>query len=205
MNLMCAASGSMISNQYASKESYQNVQPWFLTLKEQGLKPFSITMDGHLKVIEAIKSVWPQAKIQRCLYHIQRQGLQWLRTYPKTEAGRELRILLSKLTSIKSFKERDAWNSVYTSWLERYSSFVKSLPRTSVAFVDLKRTMNLINNALPNMFHYLKDRRIPATTNLLESFYSRLKADYQRHRGMSKQHKLAYLKWYCYFKNSNTF
>ena len=205
MNLMCADTQTMISTKYAAKESYPNTYPWFLELKEQGLNLLSITMDGHLKVIDAIKSVWPKAKIQRCLYHIQRQGLQWLRTYPKTQAGRELRILLSKLTSIKSFKERDIWDNAYRIWLERYSNFVKSLPRTSVAFIDLKRTMGLINNALPDMPHYLKDPKIPATTNLLESFYSRLKADYQRHRGMSKQHKVAYLKWYCHFKNSNTF
>jgi len=162
-------------------------------------------MDGQLKVIEAIRSVWPKAKIQRCLYHIQRQGLQWLRTYPKTEAGKELRLILSQVTGINSLKERNDWVDAYKTWQKNYSDFVKSLPRTSVAFVDLKRAMGLINHALPDMFHYLKDRRIPATTNSLESFYSRLKSDYQRHRGMSHKHKLAYLKWYCCFKNSNTF
>lgn len=205
MNVMCANTQLMLSTKYAPKESYVNTQPWFSDLKERGLNPISITMDGHLKVIEAIKSIWPKTKIQRCLYHIQRQGLMWLRTYPKTKAGFELRILLSKLTSIKSFKEQDAWVSTYQAWQERHSSFVQSLPRTTIAFIDLKRTMGLINNALPDMFHYLKDQRTPATTNLLESFYSRLKADYRRHRGMSQDHKLSYLKWYCYFKNSNTF
>ena len=34
MNLMCANTQRMISNQYSSKESYQNTQPWFLNLKE---------------------------------------------------------------------------------------------------------------------------------------------------------------------------
>jgi hypothetical protein len=29
-----------------------------------------------------------------------------------------------------------------------------------------------------------------------------LKMDYCRHRGMSKAHQIAYLKWYCYLKNA---
>jgi len=61
--------------------------------------------------------------------------------------------------------------------------------------------MGLINNALPNMFHYLTDQNIAYTTNLLESFYSRLKADFYRHRGLSEAHKINYLHWYCYLKN----
>ena len=59
----------------------------------------------------------------------------------------------------------------------------------------------LIKNALPDMFHYLKDPGIPHTVNLLEGFYSRLKQDYRRHRGLTQANKLHYLSWYCYFKN----
>lgn len=81
--------------------------------------------------------------------------------------------------------------------------FVRSLPLSNIAFKDLKRTMVLLNNALPYMFYYLKEPNIPATTNVLEGFYSRLKADYRRHRGLSQKHKIHYLKWYCFFKNNN--
>ena len=204
MNLMDVDSQRTIANQYAKNESYQTVHPWLEGLKQQGLTPFSVTMDGHLKVIEAIKTVWPNITIQRCLYHIQRQGLMWLRTYPKTEAGKRLRFILSELTAIRSLSDRDQWIRNYKAWQVQYESFVKSLLSVSAAFQDLKKTMSLINNALPDMFHYLKDQKIPSTTNLLESFYSRLKADYQRHRGMSSIHKIAYLQWYCYFKNINT-
>jgi len=62
-------------------------------------------------------------------------------------------------------------------------SFIKTLPKTSVANTDLKRTISLINNALPNMFHYLKDQNIAPTTNLLENLYSQLKHQYCNHRG----------------------
>ncbi|GAJ02672.1 unnamed protein product, partial [marine sediment metagenome] len=53
--------------------------------------------------------VWPKARVQRCLYHIQREGMRWLRTYPKTLAGRQLRSILRTLCSIKSVKEQNAF------------------------------------------------------------------------------------------------
>ena len=152
--------------------------------------------------------VWPSIAIQRCLYHIQRQGLSWLRTYPKTEAGKALRALLSSLMNIKTRHDKTMFMQNYDNWLNRYRAFIKILPRNSVANIDLKRTMALINNALPNMFHYLKDRDIASTTNLLENFYSQLKHHYRSHRGLIEQHKISYLKWFCYLKsckNNNTF
>lgn len=209
MILMDALTQKIIFNAWVDKESYVHLYPLLGRLKAQGLNPRFATMDGHLKVMQAFRETWPDLTIQRCLYHIQRQGLSWLRTYPKTEAGRQLRLLLLKLIPIQSFKERSRFLDAYQGWLLQYQGFVKSLPPTSVAFKDLKRTLALIQNALPDMFHYLRDSLIEPTTNKLESFYSRLKADIRRHRGLSPRHKKAYLRWYCYYKNQkrniNTF
>lgn len=198
---MSAQGQKIISNIYAKKEGYKTVYTWFHSLNERGLSPRCITMDGEQGVMSAIQEIWPETKIQRCLYHIQSQGMSWLRTYPKTEAGRDLRYLLSTLCSIQTVKERDLFIQRFYQWLEYSYDFVQSLPKDQVAFKDLKRTVSLINNALPNMFHYLDDPNIHKTNNALEGFYSRLKSDYRRHRGLSKQHKIQYLKWYCYYKN----
>ncbi len=205
ISLMDAKKGNIISTIYAKKEGFQSVYPWFRKLKKQGLKPHYITMDGERSVTRAISMVWPKARVQRCLYHIQREGMRWLRTYPKTLAGRQLRSILRTLCSIKSVKEQNAFISSYKTWISKYRKFIKSLPVSNVAFKDLKRTIVLINNALPDMFYYLKDPDVPPTTNTIESFYSRVKADYRRHRGLTQMHKIHYLKWYCYLKNSNTF
>ena len=201
ISLMDAVGQRIISHIYTKKEGYKNVYPWFSELKEQGLNPSYITMDGERSVIRAIHNIWPQTKIQRCLYHIQREGMRWLRTYPKTQAGKDMRRLLKTLCRINSLKERDAFITSYAIWLGEYRDFVLSLPRTKVAYKDLRRTMTLIYNALPDMFHYLSDKNIHKTTNTLESFYSRLKADYRKHRGLTEKHKISYLSWYCYFYN----
>ena len=78
-----------------------------------------------------------------------------------------------------------------------------SLPRINIAFKDLQRTIVLITNAIPDMFYYLKDNQVHPTTNALESFHSRLKSDYQRHRGLIEENKIKYLDWYCYLKNQS--
>jgi hypothetical protein len=203
MNLMDATNQKIIASIYVQKESFKDAYPWFLHLKYQGFNPRFITTDGEQSILRAMKLVWPQARLQRCLYHIQHEGMRWLRTYPKTEAGKVLRTILSKLSSIKTSAERDEFIFQFQSWIHKYKNDVLSLPRTQVAFKDLNRTMVLINNALSDMFYFLEDPKIHPTTNALEGFHSRLKADYQRHRGLSKKHKLRYFKWYCYFENTN--
>ena len=97
--------------------------------------------------------------------------------------------------------ERDTFLQEYRHWVDKYRDYVFSLPRTTVASNDLKRTMVLLNNALPDMFHYLEDRHVHATTNVLEGFRSQLKSYYRRHRGLTKERRIQYIHWYCYFNN----
>lgn len=201
LNLMDTIDQRIVSHIYVKKESFLEAYPWFSNLKRQGLNPAYITTDGEQSTLRALNRVWPRAKLQRCLYHIQREGMRWLRTYPKTEAGKELPKLLSTLCNIKTVKERDLFIQSYCLWFTQYHEFIASLPKSIIAFKDLQRTIVLINNALPDMFYYLYDAKICSTTNALEGFHSRLKTDYQRHRGLSKQHKINYIHWYCYLKN----
>jgi len=198
---MDAITQKIISHIWEVKEGYKTTVAWFSALRDQHLEPLYFIMDGERSVIRAIREVWPQVKIQRCLYHIQHEGMRWLRSTPKTEAGTLLRGLLNTLCGIRTREERDLFLRAYDSWTVRYRDEVLALPRDQVAYKDLKRTMNLINNAIPDMFHFLDDPQVPNTTNTLESFYSRLKPDYWSHRGLSAHHRIPYLSWYCYFKN----
>lgn len=203
LNLMDATNQQILAHRYVQKESFKEAYPWFLGLRTEGLNPLFITTDGEQSILRAMRLVWPQTQLQRCLYHLQHEGMRWLRSNPKIEAGKELRSLLSGLCCIKTIQERDTFLQAYHSWVSRYREFVLSLPKSTVAYKDLKRTMNLINRALPAMFCYLKNPQVHSTTNALEGFHSRLKADYQRHRGLSKEHRLGYIHWYCYYENQS--
>ncbi len=201
LNLMNGIDQKIIAHRYVKKESFKEAYPWFASLQQQGLNPRFITTDGERSIMRALRLVWPEVIFQRCLYHIQHEGMRWLRTYPKTEAGRELRALLSQLSRIRNIAERDAFVKRYQEWLNAYHAYIRSLSHTTIAHKDLQRTMALINHALPEMFHFLEDPSVYSTTNPLEGFHSRLKADYQRHRGLSKNHRIQYIHWYCYFEN----
>jgi len=199
LNIMNATNKKIIAHTYVQKENFKDSYDWFIMLKHQGLNPAFITTDGERSIMRALNLVWPGAKLQRCLYHLQHEGMRWLRTYPKTEAGKELRSILSRLSRIKTIQERDEFVQQYAGWVNSFGQFVRSLPHTAVAFKDLQRTVVLLKNALPDMFHYLTNGNVHATTNALEGFHSRLKADYRRHRGLTKEHRIQYIRWYCYY------
>ena len=101
------------------------------------------------------------------------------------------------MSKIKDFEiKAEQFIKQYKSWLDKYEKFIKKLPKNELASKDLKRTIVLLNNAIPNMFYYLDNKNVKCTTNALEGFHSRLKSDYQRHRGLSEKHKISYLNWY---------
>ncbi|MCX6338307.1 MAG: transposase [Candidatus Aureabacteria bacterium] len=201
VTMMSANPPMILSNLYVPKEGFTALYRWFLSLKARGLDLLAITSDGERSTLRAIDKAWPYAKIQRCLYHIQHEGCRWLRSYPNTQPGKELRQLLLTLTRIKSVKEQNEFIHAYKAWLARHWPFVLSLPMNIKANVDLKRTITLLNNALPNMFHYLMDPCIHATTNALEGWHSRIKRAYRQHAGMRQIHKIQFLRWFSWFKN----
>jgi len=204
MNIMDADTQNIIAQLVVHKENFDDAYPWFEQLARRGLNLSAITVDGERSIMRAMKMAWPQVRIQRCLYHIQHEGMRWLRTYPKTSAGQELRAILKTLPAVKTFKERNTFIYSYRQWLVRHKSFVMTLPRTTIAFKDLQRTIVLLNNALPDLFRYLRNRHIHATTNALEGLHSRLKSDYQRHRGLTRQHRTQYIRWHCHFLNQSS-
>jgi len=65
----------------------------------------------------------------------------------------------------------------------------------------VRRSYYTIKRALPNMFHYLSNPKIPATTNGIEGFFSHLKNHLDLHRGLTLKHRIDFIKWYIHFAN----
>ena len=55
-----------------------------------GSRLCSATVDGNRHLLRILRQVWPTIVIQRCLVHIQRQGLSWCRQSPKRPAPARL-------------------------------------------------------------------------------------------------------------------
>lgn len=198
---MDAAIGEVFCGKYGiSENSESGLISFFQPLVEQGLRPVSCTVDGNPQAIRVLRKLWPEIIIQRCLVHIQRQGLMWCRRYPRTAAARQLRSIFLKVTCIHTEEARDEFLRLFERWEEKYGRSIESRPEKGRVFSDIKRARSMLHKALPDMFHYLDDPAIPFTTNSLESYFSRLKLHYRQHRGLSGKNLDNYFGWYIFFK-----
>ncbi len=201
--LLDSQTGKAINCRYQVRENYAIAYEIFQEAKEKGINPTAFTIDGNPSVIRALKDVWPDIIIQRCLVHIQRQGLSWLRRYPKLEASKKLRKVYLTIFRIENCRQRDEFFNALLKWEKQYGQHVSSLPSSHKVYGDLQRARSLLLNAWPDMFHYLNDHNIAPTTNLIEGYFSAIKSRYKQHHGLSKINRQKYLKWYIYLKNNN--
>lgn len=195
--LMDAPTRTLVRGQYGvSERSAPQLRAFFAPLVQAGLQPRSVTVDGNPHVLEVLRALWPDAVIQRCLVHIQRQGVAWCRRSPKTPYARQLRDLFLQVPHIRTVADRDAFLEQLAAWEETYGAQIQSRRETGPVFSDVKRARSMLLRALPDMFHYLANPRIPPTTNGLEGYFSRLKAHYRQHRGLRSQKRPHYFAWY---------
>jgi len=196
---MDANSYRIISGGYDVRESSERqLTLFFQSLKNQGLQPNSFTVDGNPQVIRAIRMIWPEIIIQRCLVHIQRQGLSWCRSSPKTVSARKLRILFLQVSHIETSRQRDQFLENFIQWEQKYGQDIQRKPGKGYVFSDIKRARSMLLKALPSMFYYLEDSRITSNTNGLEGYFSRLKGHYRQHRGLTKSKLENYFEWYLF-------
>lgn len=192
---------------FSDGEHYKEIKEDLDNLIKLGVHIGSITTDGHKSILKAIKKSLPDVIVQRCLVHIQRMCLLWLTRFPKHDAGMELRRLVLMLLQIKTENDRIYWTKELEQWHQRHKDYLqqKSYNETTGRYWYthklLRRSYFTIKRALPNMFHYLSNPKIPHTTNGIEGFFSHLKNHLDLHRGLTLEHRINFLKWYLYLSN----
>lgn len=178
-----------------------------MNIQSLGIEIESITSDGGSNIIKSVKRACPEAKHQRCLAHIQRECLIWLTKHPKSDAGKDLRHIVTLIHKIETLNDSLYWKFLFKQWYEQYKEFVNTKsckPETNTQWYTHKMVRKAyvhIRRALPNMFHFIENPAIPKTTNALESFFGHLKENISLHRGLSYTHYQNYVKWYLYFRN----
>lgn len=182
------------------RESANDLLDFYSKLSELGLYPESATTDGNTVQIKQLQLVWPEIKLQRCIVHVQRQGLSWCRRNPKRTDAKHLRELLLKLTEVKTKEESQRFIKGFYAWENRFGTGIESSANRGRVFSDIIRARSMLMKAIPNLFHYIDNPKIARTTNALEGYFSRVKEHYRLHRGLSKTNKINYFKWYFFFK-----
>jgi Transposase, Mutator family len=191
---------------------------WYKEMKEDlqnllslNIQIESITCDGHTSLLKAIRNTCKEVVIQRCVIHVQRMCRIWLTMQPQTQPGRELRKIVNVMHRIQTPQESNIWIKQLDTWYRGHEEFVNEKSRNPLTGREwfkhklLKRCVTVIGKALPNLFHYTYNQRIPKSTNGLESFFGHLKDNLRIHRGMTLEHRKNFIKWYLYFRNQESF
>lgn len=141
------------------------------------------------------------------MVHLQRDCKIWLTKNPKSIAGYELKEISSEMHLITTHYEQSFWLLRLHNWHEKHKEFINQKSynvetgRYWFTHKMVRRAFMTIKRALPNMFHYLDNTKIPKSTNSIESFFGHLKGHLNIHRGLSYQHRKQYIMWYLFFKN----
>ena len=93
-------------------------------------------------------------------------------------------------------------------WKRRHNTFLKERTLKDgggwwYTHRNLRRVIYHIDHALPDMFVYLANTKIPKDSNGLEGRFTDLKHKFKTHRGLKKSKRENYLRWYIFTKNLN--
>ena len=184
------------------RECYDSWVVFLRDLSWRGVSPQAIVCDAQRGLLKAIREVWPQTKIQRCLIHVVRQACIWLTQNPKTKAGRDLLVLVKELPKIQTRRQKRRWVRKFWRWHRHYDEFLKERSYSPsghwwYTHRRLRGTRSLLKNALPDLFRFVTDPSLPKTSNHVEGgLNARLKELFRCHRGFSLQRKLILAAWY---------
>ncbi len=190
------------------QEKYREIKQDLENLKALGVRVASVTCDGHKAILKAVRKVYPDAFIQRCLVHLKRQARIYLREKPKLLQATSLLRIANQITAIKNQGQRTVWLYEFYRWYEDNKAFINEQTcntetgRFWYTHKNLHAACSLIIMALPDMFHYLDHPAIPNTTNRLENYFAHLKDKLTLHRGLRFDAKKNFIKWYLHFKNN---
>lgn len=193
---MNAETHKLLYAAYGVSERRQSLLKVYCSLADHGLIPKSATTDGKPQQIKGLRRVWPSIILQRCIVHVQRQGLSWCRRKPKRTDAKHLREIFLRLSEIKTKRQARQFIDDVIAWEDRFGAAIDSSTDRGWVFSDLVRARSMLLNAMPDMFHFVANNRIPSTTNSLEGYFSRLKEHYRHHRGLAPHHRDAYFSWY---------
>ena len=161
----------------------------------------SFTVDWSKAIVKAIKDIYPNSKIQRCLTHIHRQIKNNISLNPKSECWKELK----KIVTFENFENKEKFNLEFKIWEEKYFDFLKerSFKWDNYWYTHrkLRASRSHIKNAIPHMFHYLDDDNIKRSSNDLEWYNWVLSDQIYNHRGLKKERLISFISLWIYNRN----
>ena len=183
----------------------ENSHAWAALLRRISAPDLVVT-DGGTGFEKARKRLWPQTKVQRCLYHVFSQVRRMTTNRPNLPAGQELYALAKDLLHITSPLEAQIWTQRYLDWSGKWNGFLQEKTYDEhghwvYTHVHLHRARSGLNKLLAQgvLFTYLQNPDYPSTNNRIEGgINAQLRAMLCHHRGMPLMHRVKAVFWWCY-------
>ena len=200
----------------------KNVLGWYLCRYEHSgaykallsriAEPAVVVSDGGTGFAKALKKSWPNAKHQRCVFHVFSQVKRYTTSQPKTLAGIELYVLAKDLLKLDNQQEKVRWIHRFIEWMEKHHDFLSQMTcdengRYHPTHERLLKAQNSLIRLIREgtMFTYLDEsllteiEKIPSTNNQIEGgVNARLRAMLRDHRGLNIERRIKAVFWWCY-------
>lgn len=161
-------------------------------LEERGWTLLAAVVDGR----RGFFNVFNDIPVQMCQFHQIKQVTKYLTTRPKTEAGKELRILVLTLTKTDEatfIQLLETWNTKWESFIgeKTESLFVSGKKKWYYTHKNVRSAYHSLKRNLPYLFIYQKypELHIPNTTNDLDGSFSNLKKKLAVHHGLRRDRR----------------
>lgn len=189
---------------------YEHAEAWNALMRRIA-EPRMVVSDGGTGFVKALRKTWPNAKHQRCIFHVFCQVKRYTTSKPNTLAGFELYHLAKDLLNIKNRKEAESWVERFEGWIKKHQEFLSQMTidengnKRPTHERLLKAERSLLKLVRENtLFTYLDSELIrdfdpPATNNRIEGgINSRLREMLRNHRGLSIERRIKAVYWWCY-------
>ncbi len=172
-------------------------------LNRYNIQSFSI--DWWIQIIWAIRKIYPEAIIQRCLVHINRQIRNYIWKNTINECGKEL----LWITTFTIIRDRKKFTKSFDVWLKKWQLYLNERSywdggwrrKRWYTHRKLRQSRSHILNARSNMFQNIMDPNIIDNTNELEWLIGLLKTQIHNHRWMKKERLKNFIIQRCYNRN----
>lgn len=175
----------------------ENAEGWFKALQFVTGEPRAIVSDHQKGLRLAVKLAFPDALHQRCQAHILRQALTWITRRPKTLAGKTLRVLALRLSSVETENDARQWSATLLRWHAVFKPLLSEKSagpngRTWFTHRYLRSAATLLRGSVPEAFTFTIASLIPKTSNHVEGGLNpQLKEHLRRHRGLPTERQRA--------------
>ena len=177
--------------------------------------PDVVITDGGSGIRKALRTHWPETRIQRCIFHIQSAVRRHTTLNPRLETGKELKALAFILDRISTTEQATQWLDQYNQWHRQYKDFLaertwfaqRKWEYTHRRLRAARRHLNDVINA-GHLFSYLEpdltDLKVPRTTSWHEGgINAGLRGMLHHHRGMNLTHRIRAVDWWLYQRTSH--